>query len=533
MLLYLVSIACAVEDWRSRLWHGHHYRHWPTYSDSIALLDEWQAQYPALLRKETFGKSFQKRDLLVYVMTDSASTQPKDQVLITALLHGREPAGLDALLYYIGSILENSTRSDPEAIYTLQRKEIWAVPCWNPDAYIENESNGHMIRKNRRPTCPQNEQNGGVDLNRNFGKHWRKKFDGCDEEYQGTAAFSEPETQAIKELVEKHNFKVAYHYHSYGEMLTHPYNYINGPVTNEMPKDDQTVYHEINKVFQYKKFGTAYETVKYSADGESDDWFYSAHNIISLSPELGPEEEEFWPHQKTISGINERSFRRTGYVVYKSGCEPDVSQTRNDSKVTFRVKNAGVSACPLQKLAFSTGETSEVLDVPEIARRGETSLHSEATMVHEFCLSEVGSSICICDPIGPGTGKWTNSADNELCATLIERQSGDSKEPVAPGSPAPLTHKPTAPAVPIPTPITPTHKPEEQPRPDVPRMPPGIFDDIVFDPPPGRVIAVIFCVLAGLLCCNIHRLIHNWRNTETILQPVDNGEDIQDTFTIV
>ena len=67
-----------------------------------------------------------------------------------------------------------------------------------------------MKRKNGAKTCqPPDTENDGVDLNRNFG--FKYAYDnigsssrGCSEEYRGTSAFSEPETQAIRSVVQKH-----------------------------------------------------------------------------------------------------------------------------------------------------------------------------------------------------------------------------------------------------------------------------------------------------------------------------------------
>lgn len=55
--------------------------------------------------------------------------------------------------------------------------------------------------------CSKNEVEMGVDLNRNYGFHYGQssdEIDECGESYRGPYAFSEPETQAIKKLVEKY-----------------------------------------------------------------------------------------------------------------------------------------------------------------------------------------------------------------------------------------------------------------------------------------------------------------------------------------
>jgi len=55
--------------------------------------------------------------------------------------------------------------------------------------------------------CSKNKVEMGVDLNRNYGFHYGQNLDDtdeCSESYRGPYAFSEPETQAIKKLIEKY-----------------------------------------------------------------------------------------------------------------------------------------------------------------------------------------------------------------------------------------------------------------------------------------------------------------------------------------
>jgi len=125
----------------------------------------------------------------------------------------------------------------------------------------------------------------------------------------------------LKKLIEEHSFKAAINFHSFGGMLTHPYNF--GKMA--LPKDDEEIYNEIAQVFKWPRFGPAIQTVGYTAPGESDDWMYGAQGIISMSPEVGPESGDFWPSAREIRGIDSRNFVRATYVVRKAGFEPTVS----------------------------------------------------------------------------------------------------------------------------------------------------------------------------------------------------------------
>ena len=136
------------------------------------------------------------------------------RVLVTTLMHAREPASLTVALYWMRHALELYGK-DPQATYLLEGREVraggsehaggrrrdrirksaradgssplarqgssqgiacedsftrtrfalqvWFVPAVNIDGYIANEGRKDpMIRKNRRPTCPSNPDLGGV-----------------------------------------------------------------------------------------------------------------------------------------------------------------------------------------------------------------------------------------------------------------------------------------------------------------------------------------------------------------------------------
>lgn len=72
----------------------------------------------------------------------------------------------------------------------------------------------------------------GVDLNRNYGVDWdeNKIFpnakDPCFEFYAGHEAFSEPETRAIRDFLEKHKDEIKFviNFHSNGNSFMWPFN---------------------------------------------------------------------------------------------------------------------------------------------------------------------------------------------------------------------------------------------------------------------------------------------------------------------
>lgn len=134
----------------------------------------------------------------------------------------------------------------------------------------------------------------GVDPNRNFGFHWRETGASsyeCDETYAGPSAFSEPETAALRDLVEKYseNIKLYLTFHSYGNYLLYPWGY-----TSDLPDDvdeldalAQAVGAAIASVSGTRYTIGSSTNVLYAAAGGSDDWVKGVGNVqLSYTIEL-------------------------------------------------------------------------------------------------------------------------------------------------------------------------------------------------------------------------------------------------------
>jgi len=372
--------AVAVARWEDVLDHGS-IKGFPSYGEANKLLESWLHRYPGYLERRSVGLSFENRTMHAYVLGSRSVRHSRGsvpQVLLTSLMHAREPASLTVVLYYLGHSLALLTRGDPQTLYLVETREVWLVPFVNPDGYVANEGLGKkLVRKNLRPTC-LDQASSGVDLNRNFAFHWKKNTLPCNEEFQGARPFSEPETQAIKRLCEENHFRAAMNFHSFGGMLTHPFNWAEHPL---LPTDDQRVYDEFAAVFGWQRFGPAKLTVGYTTTGESDDWMYGVHNIISMSPEVGPESGDFWPPPHEIKGISQRNFGRILYVVQKSGLELNISWAQSmlqKEPPALPPMEGGLPKAVLELTLRNSGLTASAGESLSIAVSGATAVSRRA-----------------------------------------------------------------------------------------------------------------------------------------------------------
>ncbi|NMC99935.1 MAG: hypothetical protein GYA62_09455, partial [Bacteroidales bacterium] len=295
-----------------------------SYEEIMAQLDSLHQRFPQLVtvKQALSPNSIEGRKLWYVKISDNASTNENEpKVLYTGLTHAREPMGMQQLFFYMYYLLENY-QTDPRVQYLVDNLEMYFIPCNNPDGYklnqTTNPNGGGMHRKNCRQTGASNYW---IDLNRNYGYMWGYDNVGSStniesETYRGTAAFSEPETQAIKAFTEQMQFKYIIDYHCYSNVLLYPWGYANATTPdNSTFRAYSDLMTKMNGFF----YGTPYEGVGYNANGGSFDWFYGEQStkpkILAWSPESGNANDGFYPASNRIATIAKSFMEMNLYIA--------------------------------------------------------------------------------------------------------------------------------------------------------------------------------------------------------------------------
>ncbi|MGB0839302.1 MAG: M14 family zinc carboxypeptidase [Chitinophagales bacterium] len=288
-----------------------------TYAELLQELDDMATAYPNLITaKAPIDTILTHEDRPIYWLkiSDNPNQDETDEpeVLYDALIHAREPASMQQMIFYMWYLLENYEKDD-EIKFLVDNTEMYFIPCINPDGYVFNETSTGgagfgFWRKNRR-------DNGdgtiGVDLNRNFGYEWGLDDNGSSPEtdsnvYRGPAPFSEPETRAIKSFCESHEIQIALNYHTYTDLLIYPWGFI---ASFETPDSMEFRAYAAEATLQNNyTYGTGDQTVGYLVNGDTDDWMYGEQTtkdkIISMTPEVGGDDDGgFWPDQENIETL--------------------------------------------------------------------------------------------------------------------------------------------------------------------------------------------------------------------------------------
>jgi carboxypeptidase T len=298
-----------------------------TLAEVVAELDSMHVLYPTLITvRDSIGETMEHRPLwAVKISKNAAVTENEPRAFYNALIHAREPEGMMQLLYFMWYLLERYG-TDPEVTSILDTRELWFLPVINPDGYKYNEvqqpGGGGNWRKNRRHNA---DGSYGVDLNRNFGVGWGWDNSGSspnppDETYRGTAPFSEPEIQRVRDFCNSKGFAVTLNYHTYGNLLIYPWGYIDSETA------DSLIYRRMGEDMtagNHYTYGTDGETVGYITNGSSDDWMYgdslSKPKIFAMTPEVGSDNDGFWPLPSRILPIAEENLRPNLYLAHAAG----------------------------------------------------------------------------------------------------------------------------------------------------------------------------------------------------------------------
>jgi hypothetical protein len=324
------------------------WQHYHGYSEIVDTLSYLNITYPNIVDVFSIGKSWLNQDIYCIRLTNESNTHPKPKVLFVGYHHPREPISAELALYFAVDAATNFGTNET-ITHMLNYSEIYIIPALNVDGLTAVKQN-EWQRKNAHPYDEDGDGLldedppvdtdgdgsishlyfwngtyysdiryegidtdgdgkldwvGGVDLNRNYGYQWNATCNSGSpypwaEDYRGPAPFSEPETQAIRDVALSHNFKYAISFHSGTEVIGYPWGY-----TNESTPDD-AIFREVAANLS-ELVGAPYgqNSGLYTASGMWDDWMYQNRSTFALTCEIytnnsawqyepGPDPDTWW-----------------------------------------------------------------------------------------------------------------------------------------------------------------------------------------------------------------------------------------------
>jgi len=193
-----------------------------------------EAMFPAYVRYETIGKSFEDRDipaLRVGVPVPAGPSTPRKTIVVTGGLHGREWISTSTVNYVAWSFI-TSFGKEPMITKLLDHFDIVFIPAANPDGVEYTWNVDRLWRKSRQQTSLRYCR--GLDLDHAFGFEWESSQihdDPCSETYGGEEPFQAVEARRLADwarnqtAVNNVKFVGLLDLHSYSQQVLFPYSF--------------------------------------------------------------------------------------------------------------------------------------------------------------------------------------------------------------------------------------------------------------------------------------------------------------------
>ena len=271
---------------------GGWYSDYKTWGEVNTKLQTLASSAPEIASTFIVGQTHEGRDIHGIKITAPGDTTGRKQVLFNGCQHAREWVAVMVPTYAAEHIVDGWFNDQDIQTY-LETTEVIVVPIVNPDGYEYTYASGgdRFWRKNRRNNSGSCE---GVDLNRNWGYAWNEgdstSTNTCSDVYVGPGAFSEPEVQAMRDLVNTLPNLVSHiDFHSYSQLILEPWASSN----NTPPR--VTVVKALSSAMSEAIMNTHGETyvagtggdLLYLADGVFPDWTTDL-GVLSYTIELRP-----------------------------------------------------------------------------------------------------------------------------------------------------------------------------------------------------------------------------------------------------
>lgn len=290
------------------------------YDEVKAELDRLSSTYSQVTKLDSIGKSIEGRELFrLRISGDLSQADSRPGIIFMGAHHAREHLSVEVPLMLANAILEGYAKGDATMKRLVDTRDIHIIPMVNPDG-AEYDISGNRYKMWRKNRSQNSDGTMGVDLNRNYGYKWGtggSSSSGSSDTYMGPKPFSEPETQAVKALVEKHqNVTMLLSFHTFSELILYPWGHTYDPIADAR---DRSVFETMAKTMsKWNGYAPQASSDLYIASGDTTDWAYAEHKIFAFTFELDPSsmwDGGFYPGQAIIPGVFAKNLQPCLYLI--------------------------------------------------------------------------------------------------------------------------------------------------------------------------------------------------------------------------
>lgn len=280
-----------------------------TVEETYTTAQQMVTDYPNLAEWTSIGESWERTQnasngypIMVLHLTNKTITSVKPVLFIMSAIHSRELTTAELNTRFAEYLLQNYG-TDADVTWLLDYRDIYLVLQVNPDGRKMAETGLSWRKNTNSDLCSSGSApNGpGIDLNRNFPFQWAccggSSSTPCDVTYHGTAALSEPESQAVVDFARTvitdyrdddlvdvappDTSGVFMDFHSYGGDVLWPW----GFAPSTQPPNADGLFSYARKLAYFN--GYTPRSSSGPVDGATKDFAYGEFGIPAYTIELG------------------------------------------------------------------------------------------------------------------------------------------------------------------------------------------------------------------------------------------------------
>lgn len=353
--------------------------------------------YPSICQKMSIGKTAENRNIWLMKISDNVTVDEANEpgVLYMGLQHAREAIGGSSMIFFMEYLCENYA-TDTRIKNLVDNREIYIIPCFNPDGWeynrVYNGGVGGMWRKNRSKidstitpakgkTPADTAYEYGVDLNRNWGIDWANcsapisgPSSSCgsgsalssEDTYWGNSAFSEKETEAVRNFAKSHHLIAGFDQHSYGPYYSLPFGRKELHVGQMTVKSQNffTAVPALMGTYNGMRAADSYDALGYEVAGGFKDWMLMGEIGVGTKDTIwamtgegsaggGISGNNFWAPASQIVTLSRSMCFQNLQLAFAAGSYVDI-QDNNDiglssssGNLNFIIKRLGLGNDPV------------------------------------------------------------------------------------------------------------------------------------------------------------------------------------------
>ena len=283
--------------------------------------------YPDITNLTSIGQSVQGRELWVLEISDNPGiNEIEPEFKYIANMHGDETVGRELSLYLIDWLCSNYGLDD-RATYLINNTSIHIMPSMNPDGFELGQRNNAN----------------DVDLNRDFPD----QFDDPINSVNGR----QPETRAVMEWSNQHNFTLSANMHTGALVVNYPFDGPNSGSYSACPDDD--LFIDLSLTYSQNHSNMYFESPFnegitngsqwYAVFGGMQDWNYIWMKNLDITLE---QNEVKWPNENQLPGLwDENKEAMISYIerIHGSSIKGTVTDADSGLPVICSINIEGIN----------------------------------------------------------------------------------------------------------------------------------------------------------------------------------------------